>query len=180
MLRKVGETAADWIVIGQIGAPFGVKGWSHVRSFARPAEGLFEYQPWHVQDRATSERQPLDIEEWRSQGKGFVVKLRGIDDRDGAAALVQKWIMIRTEQRAVLEVNEFYWNELEGLAVQLLSGQWWGRIEYLYENVGTDVMVIRHEGKEYQVPFIFHDTVVEVDRAAGKVVLDWSFDYPEG
>lgn len=169
---------SDWVVVGQIGAPFGIKGWNHLRSFTRPIEQLFEYHPWYIKEKEGWVA--FECEEWRRQGEGCVAKLEGIEDRDRAAMFSQKMIAIQASQRMVLGKNEFYWSDLEGLAVQLATGKNWGHVRYLYENAGVDTMVIEHAGKEYHVPFIFQDTVLAVDFEAGRLILNWLFDYPEG
>ena len=73
----------------------------------------------------------------------------------------------------------FYWADLEGLAV-INSGEMVGRVKYLYENAGIDIMLIEHQGKEYHIPFLMQDTVLQVDLENREIVIDWAFEHPEG
>lgn len=172
------KTEADWIIVGQIGAPYGIKGWNHIRSFTRPLERLFDYSPWYLQQKDGWDR--VTPEESRRQGEGWVVKLEGIVDRDRAALLTQKWIAIHRDQREAVSEAVFYWADLEGLMVERETGEKLGRVKYLYENTGIDVMLIEHEGKEYHIPFIMHDTVLKVDQEKGCIIVDWVIEHPEG
>ena len=36
----------EWVELGRIGAPYGIKGWVHVESYTDPPEGLLEYRLW--------------------------------------------------------------------------------------------------------------------------------------
>lgn len=172
------KESADWVVVGQIGAPYGVKGWNHARAFTNPVDSLLTYNPWFVKQKDGWVQ--VECETGRRHGEGLVIKLKGIEDRDQAATLTQANIAIKRSQRESLPENVFYWTDLEGLSVELTTGESWGQVRYLYDNAGTDVMIIDHDGKEYHVPFIMNDTVVKVDLAARQIVIDWSFDYPEG
>jgi 16S rRNA processing protein RimM len=166
------KTDSDWIIVGQVGAPYGVKGWNHIRSFTRPQESLFKYSPWYIQERDAWKE--IACEESRRQGEGWVVKLLGVEDRDQAALYTQRLIAVRREQRKAIPQDEFYWSDLEGLAIETSSGEKLGCVKHLYENAGVDVMLVEYQGKEYHVPFIMHDTVLKVDLEAGVIVVDWT------
>ena len=40
--------ASDTLVIGIIGAPYGVKGWVKITSHTHDLDGVFAYTPWPV------------------------------------------------------------------------------------------------------------------------------------
>ena len=76
-----------------------------------------------------------------------------------------------------LKQDEFYWADLEGLSVQLENGQSVGTVEYLYDNAGTDVFVIKNLKEEHHVPFLMHETVLKVDLGAKTMTIDWDFNF---
>ena len=39
-------TAVEWVELGRLGAPYGVKGWLHVESYTEPPERLLDYPVW--------------------------------------------------------------------------------------------------------------------------------------
>lgn len=169
------KEAADLIIVGQIGAPYGVKGWSHIQSFTSPVESILTYHPWYIKHKDGWVL--VENEVGRRHGESVVVKLKGVEDRDRAAMFTQSKIAVKRSQLAVLPKDVFYWTDLEGLSVKLTSGESWGHIRHLYQNAGTDIMLIDHEGKEYHIPFIMHDTVVKVDFDLRQVIVDWDFAY---
>ena len=38
--------ASDTVVLGKIGASWGVKGWFKVTSYTEELDGIFDYSPW--------------------------------------------------------------------------------------------------------------------------------------
>ena len=66
--------ASDTIIVGKIGAPYGVKGWAKINSYTEVPDGIFDYQPWILGDG-----KEYRIDEWRPHGKSLVAKLVGID-----------------------------------------------------------------------------------------------------
>jgi 16S rRNA processing protein RimM len=165
------EPKPKQVIIGRIGAPFGVQGWQHIQSFTQPPENILDYPKWYV--RQKEQWMLMEVKACRCHGKGFVAQLQGIEDRDMAALWVNADIAIERDQFAPLSPDEFYWADLEGLSVQTKQGERIGDIQYLYENAGTDIMVVKHQEKEQHIPFRMHDTVVKVDLANRQVIIDW-------
>jgi 16S rRNA processing protein RimM len=42
---------SEHIVIGRLGAVYGVKGWLKVQSFTEDPESIFEYSPWLLKQK---------------------------------------------------------------------------------------------------------------------------------
>lgn len=40
--------ASDMLVVGKIGAPYGVQGWVKITTYTDEAKGIFEYSPWFL------------------------------------------------------------------------------------------------------------------------------------
>ena len=87
-------SAAEPVVVGRIGAPYGVQGWVHIRSYTSPPENLLKYLPWLISDHQGGSWQSLEDVQSRAHKKGFVARLGAIADRDEAAALAGKLIAI--------------------------------------------------------------------------------------
>ena len=88
----------EWIELGRVGAPFGIKGWAHIESYTDPPEGLLGFREWTLK-LANGERRLKRVLEGRRHAAGLVALLEGIDDRDGAAALTGALIEV---ERAAL------------------------------------------------------------------------------
>ena len=102
--------ASDKVVIGKIGAPYGVKGWVKINSYTEVPEGIFDYSPWLLADG-----KEYQIDQWRPHGKAIVAKLIDIDSRDDAERIKNLDISIDAEQLPELGDDEVYWRELNGM-----------------------------------------------------------------
>ena len=85
--------ASDIVVVGKIGAPYGVKGWVKINSYTQTPEGIFEYLPWFL-----GEENEYQIDQWRTHGKGLVAKIVGVDNRDDAERIKNLDINISASQ----------------------------------------------------------------------------------
>ncbi len=174
--------AGQTISIGQLKGCYGLQGWLWVYSNTDPMENIFNYQPWYAQ--SATGLQQLDVLKWKAQGKGLVVLLKQAGDRTAAEKLVGTELLVDTAALPALAANEYYWNDLIGLQViGALDGQpvLLGVVHHLFETGANDVMVVAptagsYDQEERLIPW--HDSVLtSVDKAAGKIVVDWQVDY---
>lgn len=161
-------------MIGRITGLFGVRGWVKVFSHTEPRENVLGYQPWSLDIAGAP--QEFCVVEGRPHGKGIVAQLAGIDDRDAAAALIGKDIMVERALLGPAGEGEYYYADLEGLEVVTLDGVALGQIASLFETGANTVMVVRGE-RERLLPFTQGDVVRDVDVAAGRVTVDWDPDF---
>lgn len=158
------------IRLGQITGAHGVKGWVGVRSYTEPRTNLFEYRRWLLEQ--DDQLRTVAVEALQESGRKLIAKLQGIDDRETAAALAGAGIGVRRRDMPAPSPGEYYWADLEGLAVLSLSGQPLGTVDRLLATGANDVLVL--EGPDqHMIPFIEGDTVHRVDLDAGEIVVDW-------
>lgn len=84
--------ADDLLKVGHINSPCGVHGWVWVYSNTDPMDNVFEYGPWQL--RRGDRLEPVEVIEWRPQGKGLVARIKGIDDRNAAQKLFGAEIVV--------------------------------------------------------------------------------------
>ncbi len=159
------------VIVGKIGAPYGVQGWQHIHSFTDPIANILNYEQWYVEHQG--EWLGLSLEEGRTHGQGLVAKLSAVDSPESAALLTNCMIAVEREALENLPADEFYWTDLEGLAVFNSNGEVYGQISHLYQNANADIMVVKHDDKERHIPFVMNDTVQKVDLANRQVIVDW-------
>jgi 16S rRNA processing protein RimM len=174
-----GQTKADWLELGRIGAPYGIKGWVHVQSFTSPPEKLLKYRTWTLTTARDGPAPDLaaapahKVLEGRPQGSGVVARLEGVEDRDRAALLQGSIISVARSEMPKLRRREFYQADLIGLSVTNLEGADLGKVMQFVQMPGGDVMVVRAgSGHEHWVPAT-KAHLAKVDLAAGQVVVDW-------
>ncbi len=158
------------VVLGKVMAAYGIKGWLKVYSYTRPAENIVSYSPWTL--RTQTRTLPVAVLEGRMQGKGVIVRLDGITDREAASNLRGAEIRIVGEQLPALPTGQFYWHELLMLDVINLAGERLGRITGIKETAANDVLVVEGQ-RRCLIPWVYAHYIKAVDLAAGELRVDW-------
>ncbi len=164
------------VLIGRIVGLYGVQGWLKIESWAEPRMRIFDYQPWLLSAAAGGETQIAGVK-GRTQGKGIVAQLPGVDDREQAAVLIGSDIHVDRAQLPVPAEGEYYWVDLEGLEVVTTEGVLLGRVTHLFATGANDVVVIRDGERERLVPYVMGSYVRSVDLSAGRMVVDWDPEF---
>lgn len=165
--------ASSLILVGKIGAPWGVKGFARVHSFTQPSTNLAKFTEWHVCHQGKWKVQP--VESSQCHAKGLVVKLTGVETRDDAELLTHAEVYVKREQFTQPKKNTFYWVDLIGMQVFNQNGDDYGILTSLYETGAHDNMIIDREGQpSLHIPFLFDVFVLSVDLQTRKIVVDWS------
>lgn len=168
-------SAAQWLEIGRVGSPFGVKGWMRVESFTEPPERLFSYRSWDMRS-AGGTMVSRRLIEGREHGKGFIAQLEGIDDRDAAAMLQGAVVTVARSALPPLKAREFYQADLLGFAVRNLEGQDLGLLRHFVATPAGSVMVVQQaDGREHWVPAT-PQHLNRVELAERRLLVDWPAD----
>jgi 16S rRNA processing protein RimM len=163
----------DWVVMGRIAAPFGIKGWVKVQPFSEDPGTLMDFESWRV-GRGEQQAQ-YTVEAIQDHSNTLVAKLVGIDDRDAAYALRGQEISVARSDLPPPEENAFYWSDLIGLTVINREGIELGKVDSLMESGANDLLVVKG-AREHLIPFVAA-FVGEVDLAGGTIEVDWGEDY---
>jgi 16S rRNA processing protein RimM len=170
------------IVLGRITAPYGVKGWVRLHPFGDDPASWADIDRWWLgsDDRDFSAWRAYPLQSLRMHGKGWVAKLLGVEDRDGAEAMVGQYVGAPRAALPRTEPDEFYWADLIGLEVVNAGGQSLGRVAEMIESGAHAVMVVVEGDGERRIerllPFVGH-VVKDVDVPAGVLRVDWERDW---
>ncbi len=165
------------IVVGKLGASYGIRGWLKVFSYTENAESIFSYKPWFIKVRG--QWQECSLEDWKRHGQGFVGKLSGLELREDAQGLTHAEIGIYADTLPALSNEEFYWRELFGMEVVTTKGYNLGKVTDILETGSNDVLVITANPKdafgqkERLVPFLDEQVIKLIDRTAQRIEVDW-------
>jgi len=152
---------------------FGVKGWVKVYSYTQPREAILDYRHWYLQKNEAWRE--VEVAEGKKHGKGIIVRLAGLNDRDQAAAMVECDVAVERESLPAAGKGSFYWTDLEGLEIRHRDGTDLGSVAYLLETGANDVLVTT--GKpERLIPFVMGEVILDVDLAGGVITVDWELD----
>jgi len=160
------------VVLGRVGAPFGVRGWLKVQSFTDPPEGIVRYPVWQLERNGSlGHRTVLD---WKRAGSGVAVQLEGIETREAAQALTGAEVQVERAELPPTAPGEYYWHDLIGLEAWSLQGAPLGRVAGILDLPAHPVLLLEGD-RERLVPLV-PERLAGVDIDAGRLTLDWHPD----
>lgn len=162
--------------LGRISGVYGTRGWVKLFSYTHPRDNIVGFDAWVIEQHG--KRRRVEVETGRSQGRSVLAKLRGIDDRDAARALIGAQIGVERNALPPCEPGEYYWTDLEGLRVRTVAGEDLGIVDHLLATGAHDVLVLGADGR-HMIPFVAGEVVREVDLDAGVIVVDWDAAFLE-
>ncbi len=163
------------VTLGRISGVFGVRGWIKVFSFTDPRGNVTDYAQWQLW-RDGAPWRTVQVLEGGQHGKTVIARLAGVEDRDAAVELIDSEIRVPRGALPPPDSGEYYWADLEGLAVVTREGVDLGRVERMLETPAHDVLVIQGE-RERLVPFVQGPYVLEVNLDAGRITVDWDPEF---
>lgn len=162
------------IIIGQIGAPFGIKGWVKIHSFTNPIENILDYDPWCIS--AAEGWQLITPEQGALHSNQIIAKFPACNDRNQAQLYTHKEIAIERHQLKKAGPNEYYWIELEGLTVVNTAGERLGTVSRLMATGANDILVVTQANHQILIPYI-KQVIHSVDLETKQIVVDWQADW---
>lgn len=165
------------VLLGKVGAVYGIKGWVKIHSFTEVPEAIFDYAPWSL--KLGDNEQSVEIVDWRKHNNGLIAKLSGIEDRDGAQSFVSSEIFVSEALLPELPEGEFYWRDLIGMNVVTDKGYDLGQVSDIMETGSNDVLVVKANrtdgfGKnERLIPYLEDQVILSVSNENKLITVDW-------
>lgn len=169
-------SADNLVIVGQIGAPYGVKGWVHLQSFMEDAAQIINFTKWQIAVEAGNWR-GLQVDSIKPHGKHFVAKLATIENREQSALLTNKHIAVAREDLPELTADQHYWADLLQLEVFNQDNIRLGIITDVFATGANDVLVVTDDLKEHLIPYVPGQYVLNVDLVAKKVLVAWDREF---
>jgi 16S rRNA processing protein RimM len=171
------------IDVGRVTGAHGIKGWVKIHSQTEPSANIFDYQPWYV--KTAHGVKAIELVEWRNQGKGYVAKLKGIEDRNQAEAFCPVVIAIDKDSLPSLQKDDFYWFDIEGCRVISMFDNIksdLGLVERIMPTGANDVLVVVGDDQsvdqnERLIPYVLGQFVTQVNIEAKLIHVDWDPDF---
>tara|TARA_A100001037_G_scaffold298567_1_gene322534 strand:- start:355 stop:939 length:585 start_codon:yes stop_codon:yes gene_type:complete len=156
------------VCVGRIAGAHGVQGLIRINSYTEDPMDVAAYGP--VTDEY-GERM-FELEAKRMTKTQVVARIKGVMDRNAAEALQGLRIFILREVMPPTADDEFYCEDLIGLAAETVDGKSLGSVLSLQEfGAGEMLEIGRRRGGTTLVPFT-KDVVPQVDLEAKRVVID--------
>ena len=158
-------TEPEYITIGQILAPWGVRGKIRV---AVTTDFPRRFTPGA---RVYINRQPMTIDSAQWHKGRVIIKLSGIDSVAAAQKLRGQAIEIPRSQLAVLPEGEYYLFQIIGLEVWTTSGELLGSVTEIDTSPGNDSYLVRGDRGEILIPAI-EDVIKSIDLRKRRMVIE--------
>jgi 16S rRNA processing protein RimM len=172
----MGKTQApQHLVVGHLNKAHGTKGeifvWpltDHPESAFAPGVDL------HLGDAngdLATDAPTLRIEASRAYRRGFLVRFRGMDDREGIDDLLGRYVLRAIEELEELEEGETFYHDLLGMDVVTVEGEPVGEVIEIYELKPADLLEVRGPEKTFMIPYI-SEMIKSVSVEDNRIVLD--------
>lgn len=112
----------------------------------------------------------LTVQKSQVRGSQLLVRFEEVADRTAAEALTGTQLFIGASERRPLADDEYWPDDLVGLAAVSEAGVALGRVESVVEGAAQFRLVIRGSEGPFEVPFVA-ELVPEIDLALGTVVI---------
>jgi 16S rRNA processing protein RimM len=165
------------VVLGHLGAPWGIKGWIKVDSFTDPPTAILNYPVWQVA-RADGSWEPVRVVTGRLQGTGrqVVAGLEGVSSPEEARRFVGRDVAVPRTELPEPKSGEYYWEDLLGCRAATLEGVELGVVSHFLEYPAGPMMVIRDGARERWVP-LHPRHLKQVDLGERRVTVDWDPEF---
>ena len=165
------------ILLGKLGKPHGVKGFLYIHYYGEDPNILYDYEGLLLDDGTA-----VKVDKLLLQKDRVILKFLETNSRNDAEKLRDKELFIKEDSLPVLENNQAYYFELEGLNVKNLDNVDLGRVKEILETNANDVLVIAPtkssvDEKERLVPYVKDNVVKEINKIDKTILIDWSEDY---
>jgi 16S rRNA processing protein RimM len=164
----------SFIACAVIGAPFGVRGALHVYPKSGQNDhlvGLKEF--FYKKDGAYV---PLKVQSSRIHQDHLVVSFESIETPETAKTMVHQEIFAQIQSLPQLPDNQYYWYQLQGLAVSNLEEHDLGSVVEIYSNGPQDVLLT---SEKHHIPFIMNLIIKDVDLENKTITVDFNPVYLE-
>jgi 16S rRNA processing protein RimM len=165
------------VVLGRIGAPWGVKGWVKVDSYTDPPATILDYPVWSLA-RADGGWDEVRVAAGRPHGAGrlVVVGIEGVASPEDTRRYVGRDVAVPRSALPAPKAGEYYWEDLVGCRAATLEGIGLGVVSHFLEYPAGALMVVRDGARERWVP-LGPRHLKKVDLGARQVIVDWDPEF---
>ena len=172
----MGRSEPPYLVVGHLNKAHGTKGEIFVGPLTDHPEGTIAPGViLYLADQAGAQPDPqlpsVSILAVRPFRRGFLLRVDGVETRDEAEALADRYVLRPREELEVLEEGEVFYHQLLGMKVLTTDGEELGEIVEVYELRPADLLEVKGPSKTHVIPFLA-SIVKEVDTEAATMVID--------
>lgn len=167
------------IAVGKIVDAYGIKGWLKIQAFSPVDRSqLLQVNNW-VLAPAPGRALPwpsLTILQSKTHGQYIVAQASQLNDRDSVLALRGAEILLRREQFAALNDDEFYWVDLIGCRVINREKSELGIVSAVDDHGAHAILCVGDGSSAHLIPFV-EMYVDQVSLDSRSIHVDWKSEW---
>ena len=162
------QQTKNWVIVGKIGRPHGIKGFVKIHSFTEPATNIIQYLPWYDKNK-----KPLAVLKCEKLGNKVIALF---DEKEKPDVNTELWI--ERSQLPPLKEHEYYWTDLIGLNVYNQENHYLGEVTEIFNTGANDIVSVENKEsrKKILIPFLFNNYIIKIDLAEKIMRVDWHED----
>jgi 16S rRNA processing protein RimM len=146
--------AEKYVLIGKIAKAHGIKGELKLFAFSGDRKSITRHKKLTLLTKEGSLLPVFTVSKARVGKKEVLVQFKEVNDRNMAEKLSGCGVLALKKDLPVLDDDEFYLHELEGLTVQTIEGITVGCVESFFNNGPHDILVVKKDTDEVLIPLI--------------------------
>ena len=161
-----GEAPPEYLVVGEIVAPFGIRGEVKVLLDTDFPDLVLQAKVLWIGDPPVR----YAVEAARPHQQMAVLKVAGCDDRNAAEALRGELVQVPAADVPAPAEGEYFYYQLIGLEVWTEEGELLGRVQDIASTGNNEVLLVKGPRGEVLLPVI-EAVVRQVDLPSGRILV---------
>ena len=166
------KDARDWVVIGEITRPHGIKGAVRVTVHTDYPERFDSLSQVYIMPAGGGLPREVSFALVGRHKQQLICCLEDVSSREAAEKLRGMLLVIPRDEAIKLPPDHYYIFELVGLAVYTEDGKHLGRLKDVLQPGANDVYIVEAEALDHEIllPAI-KDVIISVDLAKGQMLV---------
>ena len=170
-MERPGEKTGDFVLLGKITKPHGIRGEVKVYPYSGEPENLLHYSRVLITADEEADLVPYTIERARVQKNSVLLQLENCTTRNDAEMLVDYRLYVHEDELPEpTNQDEFYLRDLDGKQMVTEQGQVIGRVTGILTDSGQDLARVKDGTHEYLIP-LTSEFLVAIDDNEVRVSL---------
>lgn len=158
----------DYLIIGQMVKPQGVKGEIKVKVLSEDENRFLDLKTIFIKDKDSYK--PLEVSSSDTRGEFAYITLNGVTNRNEAEKYRNMYIYINRENALKLENGRYFICDLIGIEIYTEKDEHIGILADILQNGGADVYVVKGN-KQLMFPALKR-LIIKTDIESKKIIVD--------
>jgi 16S rRNA processing protein RimM len=169
--QKPEPPSDDFVVLGQIVRPHGLKGEVKISLLCSGLDRIVSCPSLRLVKDGKELKRLSVMRSFMHPDGDVIIRFKEIVGVDEAESLRGAQVAVKASEKAELPPDSFYLDDLMGLKVVTAAGEELGRVEEVMDGLANGVVVVRQGEKEILIPAL-KSVIREVDLKARLMVVD--------